>query len=475
MKRRLPRLWPSSLGGRFALLLIAALAAAELTTFFISRNREQEIVEEIAHGKVIGEAATLARLLDMYPMSDEGRLASSFGARLTCVTVSWTPPSLRSMSQPEQKLADLLSATLRGLNTGLPSAAIDPKGVTGGDCPNPPPNFAPESNLSPLPILNLSDYVTVEMVIPLRDGRWATMRTAIHRPPAWPVPVIISFVLSSACILLAAIVSVRAQTHSLRALADASDRFGRGETIPPLPTDGPSEVASAARAFNTMQASLGQVLRDRMRLLAAVSHDLRTPLTALRLKAEFIEDEVMRDDIVATLDELAAICEATLAFTRAEAQTEAARPVDLPTLIADVAETFHVMGQKVSVREHSAVTYICRPVALKRALRNLVENAVRYAGGATIRLESGSEGVKIAVEDVGPGLPADQIEEAFKPFVRLENSRNAETGGIGLGLAIARGIARDHAGELKLANLSGGGLRAEIALPRQTKSLNRKS
>ena len=232
-----------------------------------------------------------------------------------------------------------------------------------------------------------------------------------------------------------------------------------------MATGGPAEVAAASRAFNTMQDRLSAYLGDRLRLLAGISHDLRTPLTTLRLKAEFVEDAAVRDGIVATVDELATICEATLAFSRAEASSEPTREVDLTALAGEVVEEFKIAGDEVSLMSSAVHVAPCRPVALKRALRNLVQNAVRYGGGAKVSVEASREAVTIAVDDEGPGVPDDKMEEAFKPFVRLEPSRSADTGGLGLGLAIARSILRAHGGELTLANRPEGGLRASLVLP----------
>ncbi len=216
-----------------------------------------------------------------------------------------------------------------------------------------------------------------------------------------------------------------------------------------------------------MQERLSGYLKDRLRLLASISHDLRTPLTTLRLKAELLDDVSARDSIVATIDELTTIWEATLAFSRAEATAEDARTVDLGALANDVGEEFRIAEHEVEIAPTRPHPYACRPVALKRALRNLVENAVRYGGGARMSVEERGDGIAIVVEDDGPGVPADQVEIAFQPFVRLEPSRNLETGGLGLGLAIARTIVQAHAGRLTLANRREGSLRAEIILPPQ--------
>ena len=467
------RLWPRSLAGRLVLLLVAALAAAQFALVFILRSQQDNIVEQMAHGQALTQTVALARLLMTYPAGDETTLADAFGSRESCARISAGPPPERSMTIAEQHLAELLAIRLHGVKAGLPQVAIEPIGHHEHPCDDRAlrhhgPEHGDDAGKRPGRPPFRVDHVraaAVAMTVPLPDQRWLTMHTVVEAPGGWSRAALLSFLLSCLAVTVVAVVAVRTQTRSLRALADASDRLGRGETVASLMTAGPSEAAAATRAFNTMQERLSLFLRDRLKLLAGISHDLRTPLTTLRLKAEFIEDETVREGIVATIDELIVIAEATLAFTRAEATTEATETIDLHNLIGEATEAFCLAGADVVVAPLPSLTYPCRPVALKRALRNLIENAVRYGGKARVSAVIDQAAVTIAVEDDGPGLPPDQIEDAFQPFVRLEPSRSTETGGIGLGLAIARSIVRAHGGSLMLVNRPEGGLRAEIRLP----------
>jgi signal transduction histidine kinase len=470
------RLWPRSLAGRLVVLLVAALAAAQFALVFILRSQQDNIVEQLAHSQALTQTVTLARLLMTYPANDEATLANAFGSRESCARVVAGPPADRSMTAAEQHLADLLAIRLHGVNAGLPRVAIEPIGHHEYPCGDDIARHhsaehgddAGKRAGKPLFRVDHARAAAVAMTVPLPDQRWLTMHAVVEAPGGWNRVTLLSFLLSCLAVTIVAVIAVRTQTRSLRALADASDRLGRGETVAPLMTAGPSEAAAATRAFNTMQERLSLFLRDRLKLLAAISHDLRTPLTTLRLKAEFIEDETVREGIVATIEELTVIAEATLAFTRAEATTEATEAIDLHNLLGEVAEAFCLAGADVVVAPFPSLTYACRPVALKRALRNLIENAVRYGGGkARVSAVTHQDAVTIAVEDEGPGLPPDRIEDAFQPFVRLEPSRSTETGGIGLGLAIARSIVRAHGGSLILVNRPEGGLRAEIRLPLQ--------
>jgi signal transduction histidine kinase len=199
-------------------------------------------------------------------------------------------------------------------------------------------------------------------------------------------------------------------------------------------------------------------------MLAAIGHDLRTPLTSLRLRAEFVSDEETREKMLATLDELRQMTEATLAFSRDQAVAEPTRNVNLTALVESLCDDLAEIGLNVSFEGGANLSYRCRADALKRALRNLIENAVRYGERARVHIESTSSAVSIVVEDNGPGIREQDIGRVFAPFFRLEDSRNRETGGIGLGLSIARDIVRHHGGDVSLCN-TGSGLRATIALP----------
>jgi signal transduction histidine kinase len=215
-----------------------------------------------------------------------------------------------------------------------------------------------------------------------------------------------------------------------------------------------------------MRERLDRFIRDRTTMLAAVAHDLRTPITSLRLRAEFVEDEETRNKILETLAEMQAMTEAALAFARGDSEKEPSRLADIIALVESVVDDAADSGRDATFIESPPVTLSCRPVALRRAVRNLVENAVTYGQRARVRVESDASELRIVVDDDGPGIPPADLERVFDPFVRLETSRSRETGGVGLGLAIARSVMRAHGGDLRLVNRSGGGLSAIASLPR---------
>jgi signal transduction histidine kinase len=248
----------------------------------------------------------------------------------------------------------------------------------------------------------------------------------------------------------------------LQDLTTAAEKLGRGEALPPLDERGPIDIRRTTRAFNQMQDRLHRFVSDRTRMLAGISHDLRSPITALRLRAEMVDDDDLRQRMIASLNEMHQMVEATLAFAREDAGTEPTQVIDLAALGQELVAERQELGQPVHWEGGPAWRCACRPLALRRALGNLVDNAVRYGSTARLRLEPGS----FVIYDDGPGIPEDRMAHVFEPFARLEESRNLETGGTGLGLAIARSIARSHGGDVSLQNRPGGGLRAVLTLPK---------
>lgn len=261
------------------------------------------------------------------------------------------------------------------------------------------------------------------------------------------------------------ILSIAFTTRKLAILARAADRVGRGDTLEPIRESGTSEVRGLTQAFNTMSLRLRRFIEGRTQMLGAISHDLRTPITGLRLRAELVDDDENRERMLAIIDELHHLTEATLALAREDSILERTDRVDIAALIESVCDDLHDVGMDVSCTVERGISTTCRPFSLRRAIRNLAENGVKYGKRTRINLQALDKHLVITVDDDGPGIPEDQLEKALLPFVRLETSRSRETGGAGLGLAITRSIILNHGGDLKLANRPQGGLRATITLP----------
>jgi len=283
---------------------------------------------------------------------------------------------------------------------------------------------------------------------------------------SWPYRMLLSLAVLLAAVIVVSLVAVRWATRPLNALADAADELGKNIHRPPMEEKGPLEVARAARAFNTMQSRLASYIRERTALLAAMSHDLKTPVTRLRLRAELLEDPQARAKFTKDLDEMESMVSQTLDFMRDANSSEAVQRVDLMALIESLQTDYRDTGDTVEIEGGIDEPYPCRPHALRRCLTNVVDNAIRYGKRATVRVEEDAGRIAIRILDEGPGIPQGEIEKAFEPFFRGEASRSRETGGTGLGLGIARNIARAHGGELVLRNRPEGGLEATLTLPR---------
>ncbi len=313
-----------------------------------------------------------------------------------------------------------------------------------------------------------SRSITVALKFP--DQGWLVMHVVQPPPRPWHSPTfLLAFVLMTAAAAALSFWAVRRLTGPVALLAEAAERLGRDVNAPPLPERGPDEVVRAAVAFNTMAARIRRFVQDRTFLLTAIGHDLRTPITRLKLRAEFIDDDEQRQKFMADLDELDAMVAATLVFGRDTADTEPAVAFDLVallrTVLDDAADARPESAERLAFAGPSHMTVTGRILALKRSFANLVGNALKYGDAARMTLAATPGLATVTIEDDGPGLPPDELERIFEPFYRVEDSRNRETGGTGLGLPIARNILRAHGGDVVLGNRPGGGARAVVTLP----------
>lgn len=440
------RLWPRSLAARTALVLLVGL--------------------------VIVQAAGLA--IHALDRIDLQRLAQARDVALRVVgayrIVMTTPPDRRQEVLSQLRRPPGLTAEL----TSDPPVAELADGVPFGQ-------RIMRVNLNMVPLMGVprwrelrivtvpDRHVTIAMHLP--DGDWLNLTVPTEPLRPWHSPTFLAaFLLMTVTAALLTLWAVRRLTAPVRTLAAAAEALGRDVNAPPLPEGGPSEVATAATAFNTMAARIRRFVEDRTELLTAIGHDLRTPITRLKLRAEFVEDDEQRGKMLADLEELEAMVSATLAFGRDARTTEQVASLDLAellrTVLDETGDARPDTASKLGYEGPPHLTMRARPLALKRALANLVSNAVAYGGSARVRLLPPRDGtVTIEVEDDGPGIPPGELERMFEPFHRGEPSRNRETGGVGLGLPIARNILRAHGGDVALANRPMGGVKATVTLP----------
>jgi signal transduction histidine kinase len=443
------RLWPRSLAGRTALVLLLALTvvqAAGLTIHALDRVDLQRLSQ-----------------------AREIWLRSITAWR----TVLLAPPDRKAQMLAELELPSGLAATLDDkplARPELPPMPPDLYRLLRFDLfANSPPRFRPREVIT----AHIPGGPNFAASLRLPSGEWLNLR--IHLPPPRPwhsETFLISFVAMTVAAGLLILWAVRRLTLPVRDLAAAAERLGRDVNATPLPENGPSEVATAAHAFNTMAERIRTFVGERTGMLAAISHDLRTPITRLKLRAEFMDDDEQRRKMLADLDEMEAMLTDTLAFARDDAATEPTVLVDLAalcrTVLDEAADARPDLADHITYAGPERLTAPARPIALKRAIANLVGNALGYGGAARLALsqpEGAGRIVRLSIEDDGPGIPPEALSNVFLPFFRVEGSRNRETGGTGLGLPIARDIFRAHGGTVLLRNRPEGGLEAVATLP----------
>jgi signal transduction histidine kinase len=440
--------WPRSLAARTASVLLIGLAVVQMAGLTIHALDRLD-VQRLAQARDL--AIRVVGLYRTVALADPPRRAEVLaelrrGPDLTAV-LSPAPPQVEIPEMPTPELR-LLRINMNLVPLGDPKLRWKELVVYGGH-----------------------EWRQVAIGMHLPDGDWIDVTAELEPLRPWHSPTfLIAFVLMTAAAALLTLWAVRRLTEPVRTLAEAAEALGRDVNAPPLPERGPPEVVVAAVAFNTMAARIRRFVQDRTELLTAIGHDLRTPITRLKLRAEFVEDDEQRGKILADLEELEAMVSATLAFGRDARTTEPVSQIDLAELLRTILDEAGDAHPDVVDRLHYSgpahLTVRARSLALKRVLVNLVANAVNYAGSAMVRLhrEDGRM-VIVEIEDDGPGIPPAELDRVFEPFHRGEPSRNRETGGVGLGLPIARNIMRAHGGDVVLANRPAGGVRATVTLP----------
>ncbi|NYZ13786.1 HAMP domain-containing protein [Azospirillum sp. RWY-5-1] len=473
------RLLPRSLAARFIAVFLLALALSQGVGFLIAWEDRGQALRAQAKAEFLSRTASLALLLETTPSAVHTDMLQVSGTAYTRFWISpqqpmdagrwrkeaWVQlakplPTLHK-PQPDPQPGPVVDSAPGTAMLGAANATtVTDDTVRWLDLP---PHAWPLSR--PAKFMYLDTAIGMGLAVRLDNGAWlnAAFAKSLQNSP-WASQTALSLAVTAAVLSGIAVIIARGIARPMRRLAAAAEQLGRGETVPPLPESGPDDIRQTAEAFNRMQARLQRFVHDRTRMLAAIGHDLRTPLTSLRLRAEFVTDPELQEKMLNTIAEIQTMTEAALAFAREEATVEETRTVDLSALVESLCDDLADLGSDVRFTGGTRISLRCRPDALRRAIRNLVENAVRYGERARVRVGREPGGVEIVVEDDGPGIPADQTEQVFAPFFRLEHSRNRETGGVGLGLSIARTIARHHGGDVRLSN-GDGGLRAVLALP----------
>ncbi len=440
-------LLPKTLVGRTLLVLVSALVVTQGVGLLMFWLAHREMATKLDNNQTAERIASIVQLIEQAPEEDRQRLAR--GLDRPGLKVGWgkapiLPPGAKSIIDTplqEELLRRLPGRVLHaGVRTPLPIPDNGPQAGPGFGRPGPPTLLA---------AITLEDGTWLNFVIPFPSDE------KLWQPQIyWPLG------LGLVLVVLLSVLAVRHAVRPLTILTKAADRLGRDVLAPPVQISGPREVMAAATAFNRMQGRLRRFIEDRTQMIAAISHDLRTPITRLKLRAEFVEDDEQREKILADLDEMEAMISSTLAFARDDSAREAKTMTDLVGMLIELCDQF-----EAAYDGPDELTMVIGANGIKRAFANLIDNACKYGGTAKVTLSEVGDMAEILIEDDGPGIPVIELEKVFAPFYRLESSRNRETGGTGLGLAVARSAVRANGGDIVLSNRPKGGLSALVTLP----------
>lgn len=436
--------WPRTLFARLMLIWVVGIAAVLATSYALFLGERDRFGRDVLFEGIAREVTAAADVLDRLSPAERAQWIEALGRRRLRFALAPPPPESRVL--PEHL------GLVRALRRAQPDRDVTLHILDHRSGERPPHGRM-------LASIRLSDGSPLTVRLPIPP-------TPTARAPLPPERVIAALLALIAGITLLAWIAVRVATRPLSQLAEAAHALGEDPNRPALDTRGPTEVALAASAFNQMQQRIREHVGERTRILAAISHDLQTPITRLRLRAEQIDDETLRGQVQSDLDAMQALAREGLDYARSIDAPADLQAVELNALVQAVCEEAREMGWQVAVSGDVKSPCHTRHVALQRALWNLIENGVKFGETVDISLEETEGAHRIFIRDHGDGLPESELEKVFEPFYRAEASRNRETGGTGLGLAIARNLLRAQGAEVLLRNVDGGGLEAVVELPK---------
>ena len=460
------RLLPKSLFGQTLLVLVAGLVVSLLVGSWIYTLDREQAVRAVGGLAAAQRITNLTKLVQDTPREGRERIVAGLSDQTFRISLSAQPPAIVpnddevAVAQAiKEFLVDQLS--LRQGQQPRVSASVPDSPAFG--------RGGPMMGRGPMMhgFGGFGGFRDLQVAVPLPDGQWLSFATALPESgSAFSRQFLLSMAIMGIVIFAVSFWAVRRVTAPLAAVSAAAERLGNDLNAPPMPEAGTIETRQASRAFNTMQSRLRSLIDNRTRMLAAISHDLRTPLTLLRLRAENVENPQERDKMLASIAEMDSMIGETLQFARDEANTETRRPTDIAALVQSIVDDMADAGMPVKMEPAEPIVYECRPDAFRRAIRNLLDNAVKYGKAASVAIQSTPKMIDIIIDDEGPGIPEQELTRVFDPFYRLEESRSRETGGVGLGLAIAQSIVQASRGDIVLSNRPTGGLRAQLELLR---------
>ncbi|HEX7811761.1 MAG TPA: ATP-binding protein [Burkholderiales bacterium] len=450
------KLLPKSLFGRIALVLVGGLIAVQLITTAIHVSERNSLVYRIGSQQAAVRIGDIVHVLEAISPSERTSIMRAVPAETLKLSYGNPAGSDGVAGEESELLVAAREALALALEPGVAFHVIDAQPVF----IQPDSWYAREFGERP--------GVRIHAAVRLKDGTWITADSIERaRATSWFSRMLRNLLIVDAAMLVLCFIAVRLVTRPLWVLAGAAEELGRNIDRAPLPERGANELVRASRALNVMQDRLKRYVQTRMQVLAAMSHDLKTPITRMRLRAELLDDPHIKAKFVKDFDALQEMVTSTLDYMRGLGDGgELLQPIDVTALISSLKDDAEEAGHVVTVSGDARGPVMGRSQALKRCLQNLIDNALAYGKRADITVRDDNGMLNIVIRDEGPGIPDADIERVFEPFYRVEASRNRNNGGSGLGLSIARNIAQAHGGTVRLRNLATGGLEATLRLPR---------
>lgn len=465
------RLLPQSLFGQLVLILLTGLVLAQILSAMIMLTDRGNVVNQAIRENMIVRTTGITRLLNSIPSQNRDRLIPLLTSPELRISLSSQAYTIEKMETNSNVAAQWVK---QQLEDNLPPNTMVKVSLDGNMMQSFQPNhFSSHHERHMRQMMGsiihqahaMARYFHIQ--IQLGDGTWLLFERGIPKTSFyWPKQLFIVLAILLVSVLFLALIAVRLVTNPLKQLKHAAEGLGKNIQQSPMNETGPSEIAETARVFNKMQQRLQNYIEDKTNILSAVSHDLKTPLTRMKLRTELMDDNELKEKTLNDLNDMETMVCATLDFMRGIETKEVNQSIDLMALIESIQDDIEIVGKKVVLQGEIKQPYEGKPLSLKRCINNLLENAIRYGGEAKISLTDTIDNITILICDKGPGIPESEIEKVFEPFYRLDTSRSQNSGGTGLGLGIARNIARAHGGELSLFNNKEEGLCAQLTLPR---------
>jgi signal transduction histidine kinase len=447
-----PAWLPDTIARRFAVTEVLAVAVTLALVGLFKTFGGVWSHDSLDRSGLLNEAANIVRIIEAAPPPMRQALAAA--AATDVFQAGWYPAASRASAsldaaprKDDQNIQKTISASVHRAAVVLSPARARsvPPGI----------DYDRSKPFSP--------YM---LAVQLNDGSWLVFSVAKRTwGIPWPVRWAIWLCFLAVSISIVTGFAARQFSKPIERLAAAVRQFGLNPQAPPIAETGPRELQEVVKTFNAMQAQIQKFVAYRTMMLAAISHDLRTPLTRMRLRGEFIEDREQQSRLFRDVDEMQNMVDGALAFFRDDATAEETTSVDLPRVLLTIANDYADQDIEIGYAGPVRAVYRGRPFALKRAFTNLIDNAAKYAKAPEIELSCEETAIVVAIRDRGPGIPPDALDDVFRPYYRVDKSRNRSTGGVGLGLTVAQAIVQGHGGEIILKNRPEGGLEVRIVLP----------